>query len=89
MNNPVKCHTDIQKSNQDKRFRSISQKQWLEDLVIFSEERGREGEERRRAQMVENTEEGNNLVGKFDEDGDNVAKVGINFQRGQCYVGRK
>lgn len=80
MNNPVKCHTDIQKSNQDKRFRSISQKQWLEDLVIFSEERGREGEERRRAQMVENTEEGNNLVGKFDEDGDNVAKVGINFQ---------
>lgn len=30
--------------------------------------------------MVENTEEGNNLVGKFDEDGDNVAKVGINFQ---------
>lgn len=40
-------------------------------------------------QVKKDAEEGDSLVGEFDDDGEKVAKAGTNFRRGQCCVGRK
>lgn len=50
----------------------------------------RERETERGAQIVEDGEDdGENLVGGFDQDGEKAATVGINLLWGQCYIGRK